>query len=39
MSIYGMQGLLGQNPEFNTTQVPPPGGGGAGGRDPERYIS
>ena len=26
MSIYGIQGLLGQNPQFNTSQVPPPGG-------------
>ena len=26
MSIYGMQGLLGQNPQFNTSQVPPPRG-------------
>ena len=25
-----MQGLMGQNPQFNTTQVPPPPGGGAG---------
>ena len=38
MSIYGMQGLLGQNPQFNITQVAPPPRGG-GGRDPERYIS
>ena len=31
MSIYGMQGLLGQNPQFNTSQVPPTGGSrGAG---------
>ena len=35
MSIYGMQGLLGQNPQFNITQVTPP----PRGRDPERYIS
>ena len=36
MSIYGMPGLLGQNPQFNTAQVPTPGG--AGGRDPEGYM-
>ena len=39
MSIYGMQGLLGQNPEFNTTQVLPPGGEGRGAGTPNAILA